>query len=193
MKQVLVISGPTGSGESTITKEIIKKYPKFSRLVTATSRAPRNNEKDKIDYYFFSKEVFEDGIENGNIVEFTFIENRGVYYGTYKPDLENKIRKGLNVIVNVDIVGTKYYKENYSATTIFIHPGTIENLRLRLSKRDKNISKTELEKRIKNAEKEIKEEMPHYDYVVINEEGKLEKAIGKVLEILRKEGYQSAL
>ncbi len=189
MKRVLVIGGPTGSGESTITNEIIKRFPVFTRLVTATSRKPRNEEKNKIDYYFFPKKEFEKQISDGNIIEYTFVKNRNAYYGTYKPDLDEKIARGFNVIVNVDLVGTKYYKENYGATTIFIKPESIEELKRRLINRDTNINPEELEKRIQNAENEIKNEMDFYDYVVINADGKLEEAVEKTIDILKKENY----
>jgi guanylate kinase len=191
-KRVLVIGGPTGSGETTITNEIIKLFSVFTRLVTATSRKPRNGEKEGIDYYFFSKGEFEKNIANGNIIEYTYIENRDNYYGTYKPDLDEKIEKGFNVIVNVDIVGAKYYKENYNATTIFIKPESIEELKERLANRDKNIDPEELNKRIENAENEIKNEMDFYDYIVINADGKLEAAIEEIIDILKKENYTLA-
>lgn len=189
LKNVLVIGGPTGSGESTITNEIIKRFPIFTRLVTATSRKTRSGEREKIDYYFFSKEKFEKEIEKGNIIEYTFVKNRGVYYGTYKPDLDEKVAKGFNIIVNVDMVGAKYYKENYNATTIFIKPKSIEELNGRLISRDKNIKPEELVKRLRNAESEIKNEIKYYDYIVINANGKLEESVKKTIEILRKENY----
>ena len=189
-KKVLVIGGPTGSGETTITNEIIERFPVFTRLVTATSRKPRNGEKDKIDYYFFSKEEFKKQISDGNIIEYTYIENRDAYYGTYKPDLDEKIDKGFNVIVNVDIVGAKYYKENYNATTVFIKPESIEELKGRLLNRDKNIDPEELEKRMRNAENEIEKEMSSYDYIIVNANGKLDKAIEKTIDILKKENYE---
>ena len=191
-KRVLVIGGPTGSGESTITNEIIKRFSIFTRLVTATSRKPRNKEKDKIDYYFFPKEEFEKYIENGSIIEYTYIKNRDAYYGTYRPDLDEKIARGLNVIVNVDVVGAKYYKDNYNATTIFIKPDSIEELKGRLINRDKNISEADLKRRLTNAENEMKNEMNFYDYVVTNADGELEEAIGKTIDILEKEKYSLA-
>lgn len=190
MKRVLVFGGPTGSGESTITNEIIKRYPNFKRLVTATSRAPRNKEQNKIDYYFFSKEDFEKKIESGDILEHTYVENRGVYYGAYKPDLDQKIADGFNVIANVDIVGAKYYKENYNAATIFIKPRSLDELRARLAKRDKNITPEELANRMKNAKAEMENEMDFYDYTVINADGKLEEAIEEIIKIIRKEDYK---
>jgi len=78
----LVIAGPTGSGESTITRELINRYPIFVRLVTATTRPPRLNEKDGEDYYFFSEEEFKKEVTKGNIIEHTFVTGRAVYYGT---------------------------------------------------------------------------------------------------------------
>ena len=106
--RILVIAGPTGCGESTITKEIIKQFPRFKRLVTATTRMPRLNEKNEIDYYFFSKQEFQNEIKKGNILEYTYIENRDTYYGTYKKDLENKLNNGFSIIINPDIVGAKF-------------------------------------------------------------------------------------
>jgi len=189
MKQVLIISGPTGSGESTITNKIIKKYPIFIRLITSTTRKPRLKEIDKIDYYFFSKVEFENKMKQGNIVEYTYIKSRDVYYGTYKPDLDKKIKKGHIVIANTDAVGTKFYKKHYRATSIFINAESIDNIKSRLISRDPNISDEELEKRLKNAENEIKSEEKFYDYTVINKENKLEKTIDEIVKILIKEGY----
>jgi len=182
---IFIISGPTGSGESTITNKIIEKYPVFKRLVTATTRKPRLGEKNKIDYYFFSKEKFLKEIKRGNIIEHTYIKNRDVYYGSYKLDLEKKLKEGFNVIVNPDVVGTKYYKKYYDAITIFIKPDSINNLRKRIEKRNPLINRKELENRLENAREEIKNEEKYYDYVVLNEEGKLDEAVLKVAEIIK--------
>jgi guanylate kinase len=184
--KIFIISGPTGTGESTITREIIKQFPNFTRLVTATSRAPRLNEKNGIDYYFFSKKAFEDEIRKGNILEHTYIANRDTYYGTYKVDLEEKLSRELNIIVNPDIVGAKFFKNNYDAVTIFIKPESLDDLKERLVKRDPNISEEELQKRLDNAENEIKNDESFYDYSIVNEEGKLNEAIAKTAEIIKK-------
>ena len=188
-KKVLVISGPTGSGESTITNEIIKKYPIFQRLVTATSREPRNQEEDGVDYYFFPKEEFKEQINNGNILEHTYIQNRDTYYGTYSPDLKEKLNKG-NVIVNVDHVGLKYYQKHYDAIGIFIGVESLDVIKERLKKRDSKITDGELNKRLKNAQDEIDREEKYYNYIVYNKQGKLEEAVEEVEDILRKEGYK---
>ncbi len=188
-KKILVIAGPTGVGESTITNEIIKCLPLFKRLTTATTRKPRLNEKDKKDYYFFSAPKFNKEVKKGNIIEYTFIENRNVYYGSYGPDMEAKLKKGYNIIVNSDIVGAKYYKKNYNAATIFIKPDSLASLKKRQLARDKKISKDELKKRLNYAEQEIKNEASFYDYIVINRQGKLKEAINEVKKIIKKEGY----
>ena len=189
-KQVLVIAGPTGSGESTITKEIIKKFPIFTRLVTATTREPRLNEKDKKDYYFFSEEDFKKEVTRGSIIEHTFVPGRSVYYGTYKPDLDDKLEKGFNIIVNPDVVGARYYKEHYNATTIFVKTESIGILKERLVKRDSSISKEELDRRLEAAKYELDNEENFYDHVVINTEGKLEEAVVEVVVILKRENYK---
>lgn len=182
---IVVISGPTGVGESTITSRIITDFPNFTRLTAATSRPPRLNEKNGVDYYFFSNESFLDEIKNGNILEHTYVPNRDVYYGSYRPDLEDKLNKGLNVVVNVDLVGAKFYKENYNAVTMFIKPESLESLGRRIKHRDPSISEAELTKRLANAEDEIKNEEYFYDYSIINAEGNLEEAIVEVSEIIK--------
>ena len=186
--KILVISGPTGSGESTVTNKIIEKYPIFQRLVTSTTRKPRGNEKDKVDYYFFTEEEFEKQKKQGNILEYTYIENRKVYYGTYLPDLNEKLAKG-HVIVNVDHVGLKFYKDNYRAISIFIKPESLDTIKERLQSRNPEITTEELEQRLKNAQDEIDREEEFYKYKVFNKQDKLEEAIQEIEKILKKEEY----
>lgn len=190
MKNVLIIAGPTGSGESTITKEIIKRFPIFTRLVTATTREPRLNEKDKIDYYFFTEKDFKKQVTAGNIIEHTFVPGRSVYYGTYKPDLDEKLSEGKNIIVNPDVVGARYYRDHHNATTIFVKTESIEDLQERLVKRDPSISDEELNRRLEAAKYELDNEENFYDYIVLNKDGELKKAVEEVIGILKKEGYQ---
>jgi guanylate kinase len=188
-RNVLVIGGPTCSGEDTVAREIIKKIPLFKKLVTATSRKPRKRERDKIAYYFFSNDSFKKEIKKGSILEYTYIKNRNVYYGAYKPDLENKLDAGFNVIALVDIIGAKYYKNNYNAVTIFLKPESLNIIKKRLLKREPNISKEELVKRLKNAKDEIANEENYYDYSIINRDGYLKNTVKDVIKILKKEKY----
>jgi guanylate kinase len=188
-KRILAIGGPTTAGESTITNQLIKLYPKFRRLVTATTRQPRLNEKEKIDYYFFSEEEFKQQIKAGNILEYTQLAGTGIYYGTYKKDLDEKIASGYSIIVNPDLAGAKFYKKEYNATTIFIDPGGLKEIERRLRSRDGLISDEDVKKRLESAKNELDNEMPYYDYVVANKKDKLDKAIQDITNILKKEGY----
>lgn len=188
---ILVIAGPSGSGESTITNRLIALYPRiFARLVTATTRPPRGQERHAEHYYFFSKEEFERNVAAGDIVEVTHVAGRDAWYGSYKPDLEGKLSAGLVVIVNPDIVGARYYKTHYGATTIFVRPGSIEELIPRLRKRNPEITEAELAKRRAEAEREVTEEAGFYDYQIVNADGALDAAVEQVIDILKKEGYK---
>ena len=173
-----------------VVNAVLERFLNFRRLVSATTRKPRLKEKDGLDYYFFSKDKFLEEIDNGNILEYTYIKNRDSYYGTYKVDLEEKIEGGYVVVVNVDGVGVDYYKRKQGAIAIFIKPASLDELRTRLQTRDPNMSEEELSKRIENAKAEIKNEEKFYDYVVYNENGRLDKAIREVVGILEKENYE---
>ena len=189
-KQVVVIAGPTGSGESTITNEIVNRYPaRVRRLVTATTRRPREGEKHGVDYYFFTKEEFQHERDIGNILESTYVPSRDAYYGTYAPDLEEKLAAGYVIVMNPDLIGARYYKEHYQATTIFIVPGNPGNLEARLRIRNPDMSDSEIVLRKEDALREVREEQPFYDYSVVNADNKLEEAVREVIEILKKEGY----
>ena len=192
-RHVVVIAGPSGSGESTITNEVVERYPtEVRRLVTATTRSPRAGERNGKDYYFFSKEEFEEEREKGNIPECTYIKNRDTYYGSYLPDLKRKLDEGYIVIVNPDIVGAKYYKEHFAAASIFIVPDSIDTLERRIRERNPELPEEEVVKRKENARAEMEHERSFYDYVVTNADGELNKTVSEVIAILKKEGYTLA-
>jgi len=185
---IFVIAGPTGSGESTITNTIINRFPNCTRLVTATTRKPRNQEKNGIEYFFLEKADFLQKIENGEMLEHTYSVSRDIYYGTLKEELEKTISAGFTIIINPDIVGAKFYKKNYNATSVFIKPESLDTIKDRLLKRQPDMKKEELEKRLSQANEEL-QEANQYDYIVENFEGQLELAVEKVIEIMKKEGY----
>lgn len=189
-KQVVVIAGPSGSGETTITNEIVRRFPgRVQRLVTATTRRPRADEKNGVDYYFITEEEFMRYKKEGGILESTYIPNRNTYYGTYASDLYDKLDSGKIVVVNPDLVGAKYYKRNFNAVTIFIVPENIDIIERRLRQRNPELSGEDIDKRRANAEAEMLNEKSFYDYVIVNADGKLNEAVDEVVEILKKEGY----
>ncbi len=188
-KNVLVIAGPTASGESTFTHELVEAYENFTKLVSATTREPRLNEQHGVDYYFFTKEKFFEEVEKGTIIEHTFVPNRDAYYGTYKPDLDDKIAKDLIVIANTDPKGAAFFKREYHATTIFIRPKSLEVIEDRLRRRDTSIAEEEVQKRLVQAQDEIDEAKNRFDHVVWNTDGEFANTVFDVIEILKKEGY----
>jgi len=188
-KQILVIAGPTASGESTFTHELVTGYENFTKLTSATTRKPRLNEENGVNYYFFDEEKFFDEVQAGNIIEHTFVPNRGAYYGTYKPDLEEKLAKGLNVIANTDPKGAQFYKEYYDAATIFLQPKSLEVIEDRLRRRDPDITEEEVQHRLVQAEREIRDAKHMFDYVVWNTDGEFDRTVFDVIQILKKEGY----
>ena len=188
-KQVLVIAGPTAVGESTFTHELTDAYENFVKLTSATTREPRLNEEHGVDYYFFDKETFFGEVQAGNIIESTYVPNRDAFYGTYKPDLDEKLAKGLNVIANTDPKGAQYYKEHYDAATIFLKPKSLEVIEDRLRRRDSSITEEEVQKRVAQAKQEIEDAKDKFDHVVWNTDGEFANTVINVIEILKKEGY----
>ncbi len=191
MKQVVVIAGPSGSGKDVIIRELEKRYKNVTRMVTATTRPPRPGEQDGIDYHFMSNDDFKQEIKAGNILEHYYREETETYYGTYKPDVDTRIATGKIVFCQLQIVGAKYFKEHYHATTIFIEPPSLKVLDERIAARSV-MSAIELKEREKITKEEIEQDAKWYDYRVVNEEGKLEKAVDEVVAILQKEGYTLA-
>ena len=186
--KVVVIAGPSGVGKSSIIDGVLKKCKNFAFLVSATTRPKRPGEQDRINYYFLSEDEFKKYLDEGMIPEYRFIEKTGYYYGTFLPDLHKKIEKGKTVIADLDIIGAKYMKEHYNSLNIFIMPPDKDTLINRIKKRADGMSKDELQERLDIAEREMTEDVKFYDYVVVNEEGELNKTINIVLGIISQEG-----
>lgn len=185
---VIIISGPTGSGESTITQKILERLSNIERIVSATTRKPRPNEKNGVDYHFVSEEKFLKMIKTGELLEHIYEPIRGVYYGTVKKEVEKKLAKKINLIANLEIAGLQSLKLLYPGhvTSIFIKPDHPEKLRTRLIERDPTISKEEVDIRVKQAENELKD-AKYFDHIVKNEYGKIDEAVAETEEIIRKE------
>ena len=187
-KQVLVIAGPAGSGKDSIARELVKRFSHATMMVTATTRAMRPGEKDGVNYHFFSNEQFKKKLEIGNIPEHYHRAETDTYYGTYEPDIEKRLASGHLVIAVVQIVGAKYLKEKYDATTVFIMPPSLDAFEKRVRARSP-MSDVEWQERLKFTQNEVAHESPWYDYRISNEDGKLQEAVGEVIGILKKEGY----
>ncbi|OHB19787.1 MAG: hypothetical protein A2854_04020 [Parcubacteria group bacterium RIFCSPHIGHO2_01_FULL_56_18] len=188
MRQVVVIAGPAGSGKNSIIEALLEKYPKAAFGMTATTRAPRPGEENGVHYHFFTNEQFLGEAQKGNIPEYYHRTQTDTYYGLYKPGLDQQIVEGKIVFFQIQIVGAKYLKKHYDATTFFIMPPSLDAFEKRIRARAP-MSDAEWEERKKFTEHEVRDEAPWYDYRITNEDGKLDAAIDEVIEILRKEGY----
>lgn len=177
---LVVISGPSGAGKDTIINEVIKKEKINAWVsISMTSRPLRGNEVDGKDYFFVTKEEFEDNIKKGNFLEYAKYNDN--YYGTPKNKIEDYLNKGIDVILNIEIQGALQIKELIKdALFIFIMPPSMEELKRRLINRGTDSSEKILS-RFKTAYQEINE-VTKYNYVVVNDD--LDKAVNKVEAIL---------
>jgi guanylate kinase len=188
-KKVIVIAGPSGSGKNAAISEIMRRYPRMTRLVTATTREMRPGEEEGVDYHFFSQERFDEELAAGTIPEHRYVPALDTYYGIYIPDLEKRMKDHSVVFAQVDIEGARLLKERYDATTIFIMPESLDQFRGRLRVRNPEWSQREFDARMKITEEEMRVHSPQYDYRVVNADGRLQDTVEEVIEIMRKEGY----
>jgi len=180
---LIVVSGPSGAGKDTICNRVIEDMKDTKISISMTSREPRGKEIDGVDYYFVSKEEFEERIARDEFLEYAVVHNNK-YYGTPKGKIEDDLNKGKNIILVIDIQGALKVKELVKeALFIFIMPPSMEELKERLIKRQTESKKKILE-RFKTAYNEINE-YTKYNYVVVND--RVDKAVEKVKSIITAE------
>ena len=180
--QLIVISGPSGAGKDTIVESVIKNNDNIWLSVSATSRPIRKGEKEGINYFYLTKEEFEEKIKDNYFLEYAVYADN--YYGTPKEEIIKKLDKGIDVILVIEIEGAKKIKDLIpEALFIFITPPSEKELLKRLSGR-KTEDKEKIIKRFNIAYQEINE-VTKYNYVVVNDE--LDEAISKVEAIIKAE------
>ena len=168
MKGILiVVSGFAGAGKGTIMNRLISEYPDYALSVSATSRSPRPGEQEGINYFFKTREEFEDMIGKDEFLEYA--EYVGNYYGTPRAFVDRKLNEGKNVLLEIEIQGAMQIKEKYpEALLVFVMPPSARELKDRLTKRGTETEDV-IEKRMKRAVSES-EGIENYDYIVINED-----------------------
>tara|TARA_B100000963_G_scaffold354568_1_gene371332 strand:- start:520 stop:1113 length:594 start_codon:yes stop_codon:yes gene_type:complete len=162
---MVILSSPSGVGKTTLTKKIQQKYQSFKISVSHTTRLPRSNEVDGVDYFFVTHKNFEELIKKNKFYEHAKIfEN---YYGTLKENVDKTILKH-DIIFDIDWQGTKQLSKfkNLNLIKIFLITGDKNELRNRLIKRNQN-TKNEIDKRFNAFEEDVKH-WKDYDYIVIN-------------------------
>jgi len=164
---VFVISGPSGSGKTTLWKRLLEEFKDITRSVSVTTRPPRGKEKNGRDYTFVSEKKFLKMIEKGEFLEWALVHNH--YYGTPRKNIEIAKKKGIDIILEIDVQGAmKIKKSGIKAVFIFIAPPSIKALKNRLKKRG-DVSEEEIRSRIEIAKKEMSY-ISEYDYLIINKD-----------------------
>lgn len=164
---VLIVSGPSGCGKSTLLKEVIKNIPNLYFSISTTTREPREAEEDGIDYFFVSKEKFEEDIKDANFLEYAKVHDN--YYGTSLKPVIEALNSGKLVIFDIDVQGHKIIRKKLQnlITSVFITTPTKKILEQRLVARATD-REDSINKRVENARVEM-EEFLDYDYLIVNE------------------------
>lgn len=180
---LIVVSGPSGAGKGTICSSIKERNENIWLSTSMTTRSPRGEEKNGVEYFFVSKEEFEQKIKDDGFLEYAVVHS-GQYYGTPKDKIANMLNTGKDVLLEIDIQGAIEIQNKISdALFIFIMPPSMEILKERLMGRNTDSEEKILE-RFKTAYREINE-VTKYNYVVVND--KIDLAISKVEAIIMAE------
>lgn len=172
---LIVVSGFAGSGKGTLMKRLIEEYDNYALSVSMTTRAPRPGEVHGREYFFVSKEEFEQKISEGGLIEYaSYVEH---YYGTPKAYVEEQMAAGKDVVLEIEIQGALKVKERFpDAVLIFVLPPSIEELYRRLKNRGTETEDV-VRKRMRRAGEEAGA-IEKYDYIVIND--KVEESVKKL-------------
>lgn len=179
---LIVISGPSGAGKDTVVNKLKEINNNIWVSISCTSRLPRGKEIDGKDYFFLTKEEFEEKINNNEFLEYAVYNDN--YYGTPLYKIKEKLDEGIDVILVIEVQGALYVKQHVKDSIfIFIMPPSMEELKNRLINR-KTESKDKILERFKTAYNEINE-ITKYNYVVVNDD--IELASNKVNSIITSE------
>ena len=180
---MIVISGPSGVGKTSIFEALLKKS-KFERVITCTTRQPRGEEQDGVDYFFSDRNEFEKGIRAGRFLEHA--EVYGNLYGTPRNQVEEGIENGTDLLLNIDVQGARLIRDSgiRDLVTVFIDAPSEEELERRLVSRAAN-SEEDIKQRLELARRERKEK-PAYHHGVVNAD--FDKAVRELEALLEGPG-----
>ena len=164
---LMVLSGFSGAGKGTLVKELLKKYNDYALSISMTTRAPREGERDGVEYFFSTREKFEETIVNNGLIEYALY--CGNYYGTPRAYVEEQMAAGKNVILEIEIQGALKIKEKFpESLLIFVTPPSADELKRRLEGRGTE-SADVIAQRLARATEES-EGIEAYDYIVVNDD-----------------------
>lgn len=181
--RIIILSAPSGCGKSSVIRELLPKEDlRLGFSISATSRAPRGDERHGVEYYFMSPEEFNARVENGEFAEWEEVY-AGTCYGTLLSEIERVVGAGRNLIMDVDVKGGVNLKNKFGdqAVSIFLLPPSLEELERRLRSRGTD-SEEQIGRRLAKAEYELSF-APHFDFNVVNDS--LPRAVSEVERIIR--------
>ena len=181
---LVVVSGFSGAGKGTIMKSLMAKYDNYALSVSATTRSPRPGEEDGREYFFRTREEFEEMIRQDQLIEYAqYVEN---YYGTPRIYVEEQLAAGRDVILEIEIQGARKIKKKFpEAVLVFVTAPSMAELKDRLVGRGTE-SQEVIRQRLARAAKEA-EGVEEYDYLLVNED--LEKAVDTLHDIIQSEHH----
>ncbi|HUA83922.1 MAG TPA: guanylate kinase [Bryobacteraceae bacterium] len=180
MTTVFIISAPSGSGKSTLTRELLRRVPCLRFSVSYTTRTPRGQERNGQEYFFISRQEFEERIGKGEFLEYADVF--GNYYGTHVSELDRAAAEGVDLVLDIDVQGARQLKEKIpDAITIFILAPSRQVLEERLRTRSQD-SDAVIARRLRDAAEEIRN-YSLYDYVLVNRE--VESSVATLAAIVK--------
>ncbi|RMD84843.1 MAG: guanylate kinase [Lentisphaerae bacterium] len=192
----LLIAAPSGTGKSTIIKELCKRMPNLQFSVSCTTRSPREGERPGIDYYFLSREEFEAKIRNGEFLEYA--QYVGNLYGTLRSEVEDRLQAGTDVVLDIEVQGVRQIRryldtlmpvERLRWLLIFLKPPSLEELARRLRNRGTETEES-LRRRLEIAASELRNEHL-FEVSIVND--RVERAVSEIealIEQRRKQLYE---
>jgi len=182
---VVVISGPSGVGKTTILRRLLARLPQLVPSISATTRPPRAGELDGLDYHFLSQPEFDRRRDNGEFLECCRVYGRQHWYGTLASEVTPRLAAGDWVVLEIDVEGTLSILDRYSeAVTIFVEPSAPDHLEQRLVARGTETPEA-MARRLEVAHRELKE-AHRYRHRVVNDD--VDAAVGQIAQILRAAG-----
>jgi guanylate kinase len=190
---LIIVSGPAGSGKTTVCNRMLAEIPGLERVVTSTTRPPRPGEVDTKDYYFFDRPTFRAKIEANEFYEYAHVHSH--LYGTLKREVEDKLQAGTDLLLNMDVQGAAHMRDvaqkdtllQGRMTTVFIMPPTLAELETRLRGRGTD-PEDEIQRRLHVAREEI-EQCANYDHTILSDTPDADfAALRKIYDSLRANG-----
>ncbi len=179
----LVLSGPSGAGKSTVIQRFLRANPDFIRCLSVTTRAPRGQERDGIDYFFTSADEFSRRVGANQFLEHAVVFGRH-HYGTPRTFVEENLRAGRSVIKDVDVQGALRIRQTFpAAVQVFIMPPSRVEIERRLRARATDDEDT-IRRRLEEADAELAQ-WDQYDYLIINDD--LDRAVADLTAVVRAE------